>query len=40
MLLLSQILDRTTEEAADHGEDVNHEGQHNQYLCYGKCPFL
>lgn len=38
--LLSQVLDRTTEEAADHGEDVNHEGQHYQYLCYGKCSFL
>ena len=36
--LFLQVLDRTTEETAGSGEDVDHEGQHNQHLCYGnKC---
>lgn len=34
--LFLQVLDRTTEETTGSGEDVDHEGQHNQHLCYGK----
>lgn len=38
--LNKQVVDWTTEKTSSYSEDVNHEGQHNQHLCYGKLAFF